>query len=849
MDKNWSDKRVPPEGPVDAKIVLIGEAPDKNEEAEGRPFVGGAGKVLEGVLAEVGLSREDVYITYVVKHKPKGNNFDYFYEDGRKRKQPSIFLQASLKELYMELENLNPSVIVPMGNEALKALTAKTSITKRRGSIYNSQWGKVIPTYHPAAVMRKWSWRPVMLFDFQKIIKESKTPEYNVEQRRCIVLPTYNEVMEYLNNLLQEGNPVAFDIETKTDQITCIGLSSSAHEAMCIPLWFGSSGSFYSTEQEVDIWMKLKELLEGPVPLIAQNGQFDMLFLWDQMGIECKNLYIDTMVAGHLCYPELPKGLDFLVSIYTNQPYYKDMIHTGRMDEYFRYNALDACCTYEVAMEVKKELEDLGLWEFYTTYVNKLVEPLMEMSKRGVRINQKLKREAIREYTRDIIAIQSTINVLAFQELRPNTKAKYVEDVETFRLKTIEKLKKIKTITPTNSKRILKYIRDLMGDKSYTLNVNSNKQMCDFLYKELGLKEQKRRRKGEEGYSKTTTADEEAISTLYASTKKEVLQEILHLREKKKILSTYLEAKVDRDGRMRTSYLITGTETGRLASNKYLRDIGTNFQNIPKGIARRIFVPDDGKVFLSADLSQAEARIVAYIAGEESLIRLFSQGRKIHREIATKIFRIPGDNISDEEWKKRYSHEYAIGKKLVHASNYGMGYNSFAKEAGVSVAEAKRLQNAYFAAYPGIKLRQLQVASQLSKSRMLTTPLGRKRLFMGTYNKDMLKDGYAYQPQSTVADLLNMGLLDVWNNLPPETEILLQVHDSILVQCPVNKVRETALLLEKHLTRTLDIIDINGRLRVCTVPCEFEIGYNWCDLEEYDPHGSRKWVDEKYVTK
>ena len=156
---------VPSEGSVDARIFLVGECPGATEEREGRPFIGGAGMVLNGLLADAHIARESCYITNVVKVRPPANKFSWFYEKKKVEKKvrlvPKPELQAGIEELHGELRAVAPNVIVPLGNEALKAVMGLDGITDWRGSILESPFGKVIPTYHPAAIMRMWPWRPV----------------------------------------------------------------------------------------------------------------------------------------------------------------------------------------------------------------------------------------------------------------------------------------------------------------------------------------------------------------------------------------------------------------------------------------------------------------------------------------------------------------------------------------------------------------------------------------------------------------------------------------------------------------------------------------------------------------
>ena len=742
-------------------IMLVGEAPGEQEEKEGVPFVGAAGRLLDGVLEECGISRASCYITNLIKERPEGNNFaTVSKEDWAKAKA----------ELFEEISIVRPNIIVALGEHAFEALTGYKGITHWRGSIIEVAGSKVIGTIHPAAVLREWKFRPMCVCDLSKAKCEAGYPEVRRRERDLIIRPTHTQVTRYLQDILENKLTCAFDIETETGQISCIAFAVSSTKSMCIPFWFGASGSIYSEQAEQGIWALIKKVLESKeVRKIAQNAQYDMTILRDKYGIRVQGLWLDTMIAFHAVYPELPKSLAFLTSIYTDVPYYKYYRTTNSMDAFFRYNATDAVVTYECAMKIHKELEEVGMLDFYYEHMHSLIEPLMHISSVGVRVDTAEKKKVIKELQIREVELQDKLVSLVGHEL----------------------------------------------------NVNSPKQMMGWLYKDLALKPKYKLRK-DKG-EKTLSADEEALEDLYKETHLDALKVVLDIREVRKLLSTYLEVTYDKAHgmeRARTSYLITGTETGRLSSRETVYGTGTNMQNIPKGVVRRIFIPDEGKVFLNADLSQAEARVVAYLAGEDRLIKVFEDGGDIHRRNASKIFRKAEEAVTKDERE--------IAKRVVHASNYGMGPITFARNAGVSTAEAKRLLNAYFAEFPRIKLWHMSIQSTLRKTRVLTTPLGRRRVFFNRWSDSLLREGLAFIPQSTVADLLNMGLRRLYENFSGTgVELLLQIHDAVLLQVPKLEVQTVA----EEVRKTLSIpIMINHKELV--IPVDISVGPNWDSLEK-----------------
>jgi len=758
-----------PSGPMDAKIMLVGEAAGETEEREGVPFVGSAGRILDGLLRDAGIVRETCYITNVMLERPEGNNFGHFYED-KGRSKPTNALQEGIRRLHDEIKQVNPCVVVALGEEALRALTDKRGIGNWRGSVIAGLTGhKVIPTYHPAAILREWDFRPAALMDMQRVRGECTTHAIRSTERRLEILRDFDQVIATLD-IMKENKYVAFDIETESGQITAISFapSSRPHWAICIPFWFGASGSLWPKEQEVAIWDKIREVLtDDGCGKIAHNGMYDIEFIDRTMGFHVRPLAFDTMLGMHCLYLELPKSLAFAVSIYTDHPYYKQGLHATSMDAFFLYNATDACLTMEIAEKLMREIKEDGLWQFYLDYLHSLVEPLLAMQQRGVKFDY-LKRNSV--------------------------KKRYQEEIAVLQ-------------------------RNLDAAASAAINVNSPKQMKEWLYgsKEkggLGLKERTKKRKstGET----TVAADDEALQDIYQETENNAIRLVLQIREKQKILSTYLEVKLDEDKRIRCSYNITGTETGRLSSGKTARGTGTNLQNVPSGIVRSLFVPDDGKVFINADLSQAEARVVAYLSNEQRLIRVFEEGGDIHRKNAANIYGIPEEQVTDNQRQ--------LAKRVVHASNYGMGPITFARTAGISAAEAKRLLNQYFATYPGIANWHLDIRNQLNKRRYLVTPFGRKRYFYNRWGEDIVKEGLAYIPQSTVADIVTTGLACAHKK---GIEVLLQVHDALLVQAPVEQGEEIARSLKECLSIPLEI---SGR--VFTIPVDLKMGSSWDDLNK-----------------
>jgi len=337
---------VPGTGSKDAKIAIVGEAPGAYEDMQLKPFVGPAGTVLEQCLHAAGLIRADVYLTNVVKVRPPKNDISPYF-NGRTFSAEGI---EWVRELRAELSNHGCNVIVACGATALAALTGRTQITKLRGYVFDSinlePGRKVIPTIHPAASMydrkggakgglaaaefKPYLYRHVIACDLKKAKVESGFRELNRPQRQLVTeFGSVEEVLEWLSYF--EHRPVvSFDIEVVNYELACIAFSSTPNIAVSIPL----SGR-WSEHDELLIWRGIQKVLGNESSeKVGQNLIFDTHFLLTRCGIEVRGPIRDTMIAHSVMYPELPKGLAFLGSLYCgSEMYWKDLVHFTNIKE------------------------------------------------------------------------------------------------------------------------------------------------------------------------------------------------------------------------------------------------------------------------------------------------------------------------------------------------------------------------------------------------------------------------------------------------------------------------------------------------------------------------------------
>lgn len=317
---------------------------------------------------------------------------------------------------------------------------------------------------------------------------------------------------------------------------------------------------------------------------------------------------------------------------------------------------------------------------------------------------------------------------------------------------------------------------------------------------------------------------------------------VLQFRNYQKQRST-LKSKLSADLRMRCSFNVGATETGRWSSSGNCFREGTNFQNITKR-RRNIFIADPGYLLGNRDLSQAESMIVAFLSGDKNYMAAHLDPEvDTHVAVAKLIWpdaEWTGDPAADLKLAKRpgfYRHfsRRDLSKRIQHGANYMGTKFTVAKVLHITQAEAQELLDRYFAAFPGIKLWHEQIRADLKRYGMLFTPLARKRQFFGRlWDEATVREAVAHVPQSMVGDICNTGLWNIWDALDngdpnrPGTgdlEILMQGHDAVLFQFKEDRF-DLALATEDCMSVE---VEIDGRKLI--IPTDLEVGHNWRDLK------------------
>jgi uracil-DNA glycosylase len=322
------------EGPIPTRVMVVGEFPGERDRV---PFDGAAGMELNRMLHEVGIMRSECYTTYACKERPPLGQISAFVALKKKDIGPhhqiirGLYclpqIHQGVHELETEISMVQPNIIIAMGNLALWALTGHWGVLKWRGSQLLTDKGvKVIPTLTPGAVIREWPQRAVVLSDLRRAKRHMLTPDNytNKPEWNFIIRPSFGQALSTLDFLITKVEQavetwIEFDLETciHSKQIRCVGLSWSAEDAICIPITDGYA-DYWEAEQETWVLYYLYKLLTHPkIKVRGQNLLFDCQYTYRYWHF-IPNVAQDTMITQHSCFCALPKGLDFLASLYSD---------------------------------------------------------------------------------------------------------------------------------------------------------------------------------------------------------------------------------------------------------------------------------------------------------------------------------------------------------------------------------------------------------------------------------------------------------------------------------------------------------------------------------------------------
>lgn len=687
--------------------------------------------------------------------------------------------------LRRDLDKLRPNLVIAVGETALQATTDYVAVDKYRGSPLPCKLvdAIVLPLEGYSNFYSDPNWQPLTDFYAQKAARYqhmTKLPwrPVEIEVTSDIDLLTAEFLSEdYLSN---PESLLAIDIECSYSEMTCIGFAKEENKAYVIPLVHLDNVHLAKMLKLID------QIQRSPVKKILQNGNFDITYQGYYYDIKVNNFYWDTMLAMHSMFPNMPKGLDTISSIFTDEPFWKDEGKQWKLNydkvnwpQFFDYNGKDTCNLIAIYKNQRELMELRGTRAIFEQEM-KLCYPLITIELMGMKIDlskqEELKLEA-EEYVRKWELFKST----------------------------------------------------LLGEE-LDINTKSPDQLKDLLYNKL--KFPKRVKKG------SLTADIDAMTSLIPLDPV-LIKTIIILNNWRKEFSEY-KVKLGPDNRIRTTFKPAGTGTGRLASSKSITGTGTNLQNRTKKL-RMFFVPDTGKVLIQADYSKAESWVVAALADDEKMLAAL-YGEDFHSENASNLL---GKTVTKADYSDRQ-----LGKRVSHGANYGMtdfllqkvllkdGY-SFSK------LETQQLLDDYFICYPKVKQNFHEwVKSQLKNGRTLENFFGRKCTFYQHWGTDLFNAAFAWIPQGTVGDMTNRGLINVYQNIP-EVDLMLQVHDSLVMQTDFKYLTQSLIdRIEECM-----VLEMTIKNTTFKIPIDVEVGPNWYDLTDWSKikYNTDSWIAETFV--
>ena len=360
---------IPGIGSMEPKLMIVGEAPGKHEDNEGKPFVGPTGQILNELLFKAGINRSDTYITNVVKYRPPMNDMSKLHLIG-------VDIEECVKELWdNEIRRLKPNCILAVGNYALEAVTGlgitdnkgkPSGILDYRGSILHARDGitKCVPTVHPAALFSRtegedetkgglsWTYLKLIESDVIRAAEESLTPKLELPPRDLIVAHNSLDLFKFFREY-EKLDLAASDIESINCVPVCIGFAFNRHHAISVPL-LRRIGRYNLTDMgdnEMDeVWKMVWEQLRR-LKLIGHNFKYDE-FKLTLAGLGDKryrsmNVVSDTLIKTRVIFPEMPtKRLCDVSSLWTREPFYKDegkefKLGKRPIEQLLLYNAKD----------------------------------------------------------------------------------------------------------------------------------------------------------------------------------------------------------------------------------------------------------------------------------------------------------------------------------------------------------------------------------------------------------------------------------------------------------------------------------------------------------------------------
>lgn len=811
-------------GPDSSNLMIVADYPHKDDISQGFALSGKPGWLVEQLLRSYKIRLDNTYRTLLFKtaideKELKNRRSRYKYIEELLRSSDSIEI------LRNEIEAIRPNVILALGEAALFALANEKGIDNFRGSILpisplflKDSNIKVVPTFHPRQVWERYEMLPIVRLDYGKAISiqhDSSPIKYN---ERIWICRNAAQLNSYWQRA-QQGEFLVFDIETLYGILFCISFCADGVEAVSVPL----ADSDIPVLDLALMWKMVAKIMRHPIHKVNQNLAFDMSELED-FGFEfhpsCVTEEIDdTMLLFHSMYPEFPKNLGFLTSIYTNFPYHKDEGHdfnprVNHIDQFYIYNAKDSLVTWNILKAQKQDLQEFPVKPRYEQ-TKKLFHTYRKINRRGIRIDEE-RRKQLRE-----------------------------------------KYEMLYTIRYAN-------ILNIYGKN---INLQSPKQVAELVYD--FLKCPPHYHTTDDGV-KALSTDKETLEEIYLNEVsdpviKQILQQIIVCRKVLTILG-YVNVLSHPDGRLRTTYDLAGTKSGRTSGHPSLnriyyitkdgkldyRNLGCSLQVLPKRSFEceelegeifgadipSMFIPSPGYVFVEGDGKAAEAGVVCVLSEDYDTLHYMYERKttKVNQYgCADDIHVLTAMWTTNKEFEDITDFDReTYGKRPRHAGNYDMTPYRLSMMIHKAIKDCEIILTRFHLRSPKIRaIFHAQVKDLVTNTGTLLTPHYRNREFFGRRSNEQFKEAYSYIPQATVSDHTKDTMLLLEPEFP-DTFFLVEKHDSILAEVPIDQKEKYAEAFKRHYERLIDF-------SVGSLPREFKLRIpaeikwsdtNWGDMRK-----------------
>lgn len=808
-------------------LALVGDMPRAPENK--LPFMESFYGSLSGICRSADIELRNCFQTNVLGFCPKDNKWSEALPEQIERGKANV-IEA--------LSAYNPKAILFLGTRTAQAfkpnfeiekINKKTGVATKKGKALEKErgapflWNGVpaICTYHPRDIFVQFYLNAITVNDFIKARKYTiegwKIPDF-----KLIWDPTFEQCCQYLDLFIEKKPYLSVDIETHmvTKKITCIGFAWSSLEAITIPFSKPGGARLWTHEQEKILWKKVAIVLET-CKLVGHNAlHFDHQVLAQYHHI-LPNFVGDTMFAHWECYPEMLKSLGFCASLYTDYPYWKDVLkdaRSGKIDfrEEFKYNAKDAATCLACAYEIRKEMDELppkvrSHYEF------------------NIRVSRAFQYMAIRGVRLDREKLSHRLNEL-------QTESKVLQD-------------------------------EFNSQVGYALNVRSPKKFKNWLYNELKLPVQFKVSKNESGdYEEKESGD--YLSLLYLARSFPHIPAVsgaARLRKLLKRISSLSAIQSDPKGFIYWNFGLVSTETGRAAGYKPLNGLGLQPQNVDSR-DRDLICADLGGLWFKADLEGADSWTVAAqckALGDPTMMNDLLGGVKPAQALA--IAHMFGHHLITEStetlatYKKamkekcneqdkvrgKKRNDYEVMKAVSHGGNYGMKKqtmhtNIFKKSEGelfIPPDDCEIFQELYFKRYPGLQRLHEEMVRIMTEYSYLDSFGGTRRMFFGRQDNGTVRDMLSHLPQAHTSYATNKFIERIYY-WPRNREY--SRRQQLIIE-PVNQVHDETCFLIRDSSK-IDFVrgfckDATDIPMECwkqsfTIPFEIMYGPNWGECKE-----------------